>query len=188
MPPYAPERGSGSTLFSNIVNSTQIANTTTETIVVPDYIFPAGFFQVGTTVRGTIKGVCSNVVTTPGTLTHRIRMGATTGSATAAVASAALGLDTTAQTGAPWSMQFTLQCRTAGAAGTVWMTGQVWQFNVLASTAANLLPVFIPATGVAVQNCDTTIANFLSVTAQFSVNTAGTNITAQTYILESITV
>lgn len=174
-------------LVSRTADATQVSNTTTETIIVPDYTFPANYFYQGRTLRGLLKGVCSNVVTTPGTLTYRLRMGATTLSATAVSASNALGLDTTARTNFPWEMRFTIVCRSSGTAGTALMTGQIEQSNVLSSTAANLLPQFIPASSIAAGTVDTTIANLFSVSAQFSVATNPTNLTVNTYILEALT-
>jgi hypothetical protein len=184
---YAPERGQlAETMFSMSSDYTQLSNSTSETIIVPDTTIPANFFTLGATLRGRIRGVCSNVVTTPGTLTYRIRMGTTTLSATAVVASRALGLDTTAQTNAAWTMDFEIVCRVVGASGTCLFTGEVRQFNQLASTAANLLPIFLPSAANAAQTVNTTVANILSVSAQFSVATSPTNLTAQEYILESV--
>jgi hypothetical protein len=179
---YAPERAQfGENLISMISDATQISNTVTETILVPDYVIPANYLGYpGATLRGRIRGVCSNVVTTPGTLTYRVRIGTTTLSATAVIASRAIGLDTTAQTNAPFQFDFEIVTRLTGASGTALMSGSVQQFNVLASAAANLLP-----TNTA-QTVNTTVANFLSVSAQFSVATNPTNITAQMYILESL--
>lgn len=174
-------------LVSAVADATQISNTTTETIAVSDYTFPANYFYQGRTLRGLVKGVCSNVVTTPGTVTYRLRMGTTTLSATYAVASNALGLDTTARTNWPWELRFTIVCRSVGTAGTALMTGQVEQSNVLASTAANLLPQMLPASAPAAGTVNTTVANILSVSAQFSVATSPTNLTANVYILEALT-
>lgn len=187
MPTYAPERGQqGIALLSTIADGTQISNSTAEAIIVPDYVFPAGFFQQGTTVRGVVRGVCSNVVTTPGTLTYRVRLGAATLSATAVVATSALGLDTTARTNYAWELRFEIVCRTVGTGGTAMLSGTVLQENVLSSTAANLLPNLMPVSANAAQTVNTTIANFLSVSAQFSVATSPTNLTANQYILEQL--
>lgn len=172
--------------MSRFADAAQVSNTVTETIIVPDFPFAANYFTQGKTLRGLLKGVCSNVVTTPGTLTYFLRMGTGTLSATLAVQSNALGLDTTARTNWPWELRFTIICRTAGSAGTALVTGQIEQSNVLASTAANLLPQFIPASSIAAGTLDTTVANVLSVSAKFSVATSPTNITTNVYILEAL--
>lgn len=184
---YAPERGQfGETLFSSVANGTQIADSVVEAIAVADQTIPANYLAVGTTLRGRIRGVCSNVVTTPGTLTYRIRLGVTTLSATAVIASRAIGLDTTAQTSAPWMLDFEIVCRSVGSGGTAMLSGNVQQFNVLASTAANLLPTLLPVGANTAQTVNTTVANILSVSAQFSVATTPTNLTSTEYILEAI--
>lgn len=184
---YAPERGDfGETIYAMAAPATTISDSTTETILVPDFTFPANHFRAARSVRGYLTGVCSNVVTTPGTLTYRVRIGTTTLSATAVVASNALGLDTTARTNFAWAMSFQITCNAGGASGTAFIVGEVKQSNVLAATAANLLPQVIPASGNAAVTLDTTAVNILSVSAKFSVATDPTNITAQTYILESL--
>lgn len=187
MPAYAPERGQqAESLIAMINDYTQLSDSTAETIIVPDHSIGANVLDLNRTYRGLVKGVCSNVVTTPGTLTYRVRLGPTTLSATAVIASNALGLDTTARTGFPFQLEFTLCVRSTGASGTIMMLGQVRQSNVLASTAANLLPQFLPASSIAVQNVDTTVANILSVSAQFSVATDPTNLTANAYFLDLV--
>lgn len=184
---YAPERGQlGNTILSRIADGTQIADSTAETILVPDYTIPANYLALGSTIRGFLRGTCSNVVTTPGTLIYRVHLGPLTLSATAVVASAALGLDTTARTDFPWEMRFEIVCRTVGVSGTCLLSGTVLQKNVLSSTAANLLPNLIPVGANTAQTVNTTVANLLSVSAQFSVATTPTNITAQDYVLESL--
>lgn len=184
---YAPERGLlGENLVSMIADATQISNSVAETIMVPDYTIPANYLLLGTTIRGRVRGVCSNVVTTPGTLILRVRLGAATLSATAVVATRAMGLDTTAQTNAPFQLDFEIVTRTIGSGGTALFSGNAIQFNVLASAAANLLPNLLPVGTNTAQTVNTTIANVLSVSAQFSVATNPTNLTAQTYVLESL--
>lgn len=184
---YAPERGQfGETIYAMSAPYTQISNSTVETLLVPDFTLPANHFGPGRSVRGYISGVCSNVVTTPGTLTYHVHLGPLTLSATADVASGALGLDTTARTNFGFALNFLVTCNTNGSGGTAFVTGEVRQANVLSSTAANLLPNLIPQSGNATVTVDTTVANILGVSAKFSVATSPTNITAQTYILESL--
>jgi hypothetical protein len=178
------------TLESIIADGTQISNSTTETIVCPDFSFPAFYMQPARTIRVWAYGVNSNVVTTPGTLTLRVRWGGVAG--TVLVASAAQGLDTTAHTNALWALQAFIVCRTAGASGTFMSGGKIDVFNLLASTAANLLPGLLGSAGapgasgnVAV-TVDTTAAKLLSVTGQFSVATSPTNLTCQQRIIEAM--
>jgi len=173
-----------------IADGTQISNSVAETIVCPDFNIPAYYMAPGRTLRLWAFGVCSNVVTTPGTLTMRVRWGGVAG--VVLVASAAQGMDTTARTNALWLLEIVIVCRTVGATGT-FMSGGIWgQFNLLASTAANLLPALMGSAGnpgasgnVAV-TVDTTTAKLLSVTGQFSVATSPTNLTCQQRVIEAM--
>ncbi len=174
-------------LHAITADGTQISNSTSETIVCPDYSLPAYYLASGRTLRIWASGVMSNVVTTPGTLTVRVRWGGVGG--TLLCATAAQGLDTTARTNSHWALMAMITCRTDGSSGTVMTAGIFWG-NVLSSTAANLLPALMGSAGAplasanAAVTIDTTAAKLLSVTAQFSVATNPTNLTAQQRILE----
>jgi hypothetical protein len=176
------------TLDSITSNGTQISNTTSETIVCPDFNVPAYYMVPGRTLHIWAFGVNSNVVTTPGTLTFRVRWGGVAG--TVLLASAALGLDTTARTNALWFLEAYIVCLTTGATGTFMSSGICGAYNVLSSTAANLLPGLLGsagapnASGNAAVTVDTTAAKLLSVTAQFSVSTNPTNLTCQHRIIK----
>lgn len=178
------------TLDAIITDGTQISNTTTETIVCPDFSLPAYYMTPGKTLHVMAAGVNSNVVTTPGTLIIRVRWGGVAG--TVLLASAAIGLDTTARTNAIWTMDAHITCRTAGPSGTFMSSGILNVYNTLSSTAANLLPALLgsagapSASGNAAVTVDTTTAKLLSVTAQFSVATNPTNLTCQTRIIKVI--
>lgn len=176
------------TLDTIIADGTQISNTTTETIICPDFSIPAFYMAPGRTLSLWAFGVNSNVVTTPGTLIIRVRWGGVAG--TVLLASAAQGLDTTARTNALWALNAWIVCRTAGATGTFMSGGMWWQINLLSSTASNLLPALLGsagtplASGNAAVTVDTTTAKLLSVTAQFSVATNPTNLSCQQRIIE----
>lgn len=178
------------TLDVLIADGTQVSNTTTETIVCPDFSIPAYFMAPGKTLYVEASGVCSNVVTTPGTLTVRLRWGGVAG--TILCATAAQGLDTTAHTNAAWRMEAWITCRSAGATGTFLSYGTFECYNLLASTAANLLPALMGSAGApgasanAAVTVDTTAAKLLSLTAQFSVATSPTNLTCQQRIIQLV--
>lgn len=178
------------TLDSIIADGTQISNSTSETIVCPDFSIPAYYMTPGKTLHVWAYGVNSNVVTTPGTLTLRVRWGGVAG--TVLLASAAQGLDTTAHTNALWYLEAYITCRTAGASGTFMCSGSMGAYNLLSSTAANLLPALMGSAGApgssgnAAVTVDTTTAKLLSVTAQFSVATNPTNLTCQARIIKAL--
>jgi hypothetical protein len=169
-------------------SGTQISDTATETIVCPDLNIPAYFMVPGRNLELIAWGVLSNVVTTPGTLIMRLRWGGVAG--TVLLASAAQGLDTTARTNAGWWLRCWVGCRTDGATGTFNSFGQMANFNLLSSTAANLLPALLGSAGTPNANAnadvtvDTTTAKLLSLTAQFSVATSPTNLTCHNRIVK----
>ena len=177
------------TLDSIIADGTQISNSTSETIVCPDFNIPAYYMVPGRTLEIVACGVMSNVVTTPGTLTFRVRWGGVGG--TLLCASAALALDTTARTNSAWRLVAEVVCRSAGSSGSFLSDGLVHN-NTLSSTAANLLPSLMGSAGNplasanAAVTVDTTTAKLLSVTAQFSVSTNPTNLTCQKRIIKVI--
>ncbi len=170
-------------------DGTQISNTITETIVCPDFNVGANFMQAlpPRTLLVYAAGVMSNVITTPGTLTMRVRWGGVGGAQL--LASAAQGLDTTAHTNGLWALLALITCRTQGATGSFVSSGVLWLFDLLSSTAANLLPALLGsagtpgASGNAAVTVDTTVMKALAVTAQFSVATNPTNLTCQQRVI-----
>lgn len=178
------------TLDSITSDGTQISNTTSETIICPDFSIPAYYMSAGKTIEIYASGVSSNVVTTPGTLTMRCRWGGVAG--TLLAATGAQGLDTTARTNAAWAMYLQIVCRSSGATGTFLTSGWFGAYNILSSTATNLLPALMGSAGApsasanAAVTVDTTTAKLLSLTAQFSVSTSPTNLTCQQRILKVI--
>jgi hypothetical protein len=176
---------------SNIIaDGAQVSNTTTETILCPDYSIAGGYMFPYRALRLWAFGVNSNVVTTPGTFIFRVRWGGVAG--TVLLASAAQGLDTTAHTNAIWAMQAYIVCRTEGATGSFMSGGWFEMFGLLSSTAANLLPALLGSAGapgasgnVAV-TVDTTVAKLLSITGTSSVATSPTNQTCQQRVIESL--
>lgn len=183
-------------LEGTVADGTQISNSTAETIVCPDFNIPAFYMTTGRTLRIWAFGVNSNVVTTPGTLIFRVRWGGVGG--TVLLASAAIGLDTTARTNALWCLSAFVTCRSIGASGSFMSGGWVSVVNVLASVGISNNGVFnnlvsmlgsagAPiASGNAAVTVDTTTAKLLSVTATFSVSTSPTNLTCQQRVIESL--
>jgi hypothetical protein len=173
------------TLYSSVADATQISNSTSETIMVPDTTIPAKYWYAGRTVKASLIGVMSNVVTTPGTLTIRARLGGVAG--TLLAASAAIALNTTAQTNSQIWMEFLLTCRAVGwsnSSGSLFTSGNV---NLGLSRSTQGLVDLVPASGNAVVgSLDLTSSSILSFTAQFSVSTNPTNLTINQFILEAM--
>lgn len=176
-------------LVASNADATAVGNTVSETIIVPDYTFPAGYFYQGRRLRATLWGVISNVVTAVPTITIRARIGTTTLSATWVSASGALAANATANTNLTWKADFELHCRTSGTAGTGFLAGQIFLPNLTSGTAVlnvgypNLIPASAPAAGT----LNTTVANLLSFSAQWSAANAANTITVNQYLLEALT-
>jgi hypothetical protein len=169
-------------LLSPVIDATQISNTTAETIMVPDTTIPANFFLAGRTLRVRMMAALSNVVTTPGTITFRVRWGGVSG--TVLCASAAIAMNTTAKTNSTALVEFHISCRVEANPGTLFAWGWV---NLGASDTTAYLQHPVPDSGPAsVGSLDLTTATSLSFTAQFSVNTSPTNWLTKEFKLESL--
>jgi hypothetical protein len=126
-------------------------------------------------LKYTIMGRQSTVITTPGTITHRLRWGGVGGVAMAA--SGAFAPDpTAAATNLTWMVEYWVQQRTVGATGTSLTIGRVewsdYDDATVATIVGNLNMRMIPTSAPAVATVDTTIDKLLSATYQSSVTTA----------------
>lgn len=179
-----------SPLVVDHADGAQILDTTTETIMCPDFAFAANDPRVyqGAAFRITLGFDVSNVVTTPGTVTFKVRWGGVSG--TILAQSAAIQMDTTAHSNYSGLLQAWLVWRSIGSAGSAFCQGIVFlnnvadaaaaapQYHTMGSAGAN-----VPAV---VSSLDTTTAKNLSVTADFSVSTSTTQLTNHIRILEAI--
>ena len=180
-----------SPLLVDIADGAQILNTTTETIMCDDFTFSAKDSRLYQGAAFNIR--CwfdvSNVVTTPGTLTLRIRWGGVAG--TVLATTGAITLSSTARANYSGSVDADLVFRSIGSAGSAFCMGRVTLDDV--PVAADSLPqgIYMMTSAGAnvpavVSSLDTTTAKALSVTAQFSVNTATTQLTNHIRILKAI--
>lgn len=165
------------------LDAAQIAATTTETEMVPDIAFAADDARIypGAMFNCVIWFDISNVVTTPGTVRFRVRWGGVGGIVLAD--SGAIPMDTTARANFSGRLEFDLMWRTDGSNGSAFCMGKVELGNVPVGAAGD--PQGRVFMGVAGENVpavqtglDTTTAKDLSVTAEFSVATAGTQLTS----------
>ncbi len=179
-----------SPLVVDVADGAQILNTVTETIICPDFTFSASDNRLYQGAAFNIRAWfdVSNVVTTPGTLTLRVRWGGVAG--TVLASTGAITLSNTARSNYSGSIDADLTVRSIGSAGSMFCMGRAYLNDV--PTAADSLPQGIYTMGSAganvpavVGSLDTTTAKALSVTAQFSVNTATTQLTCHQRILKS---
>lgn len=175
-----------SPLVVDIADGTQILNSTAEAIICPDFMFAAGdprLYQ-GAEFHCVCYGDMSFVITTPGTVTFRVRWGGVAG--TVLLASGAYAPDPTAAlANRSYKLEFDLVVRSIGAAGSMFAMGHLVIGDVDDASATtlqgNLAMAVMGSAGAntpaVVSSLDTTTAKALSVTAQFSVSTATTQLT-----------
>ena len=171
-------------------DGTQILNTTSETIMVPDFTFAADYFEIGDAFKYTLLFDHSTVITTPGTHTFRLRYGGVAG--TSMAASGAYAPDPTAAgTTLSEMLEYWFVCRSVGSSGSFFTMGRFTpnDFDDASVTTlkGNLDMLMIPASApAAVSALDTTTAKAISPTYTSSVNTATTQVTNHIAILESL--
>ncbi len=180
-----------SPLLVDIADGAQILNTTTETIMAPDFTFAAGdprLYQ-GAAFELECWFDVSNVVTTPGTVRFRVRWGGAAGTVLADTGT--IAMDTTVRANYSGRLKAMLVFRSIGSAGSAFCMGLVNLGNVPAGAAADPQGAYFMGSAgenvpAAVGSLDTTTAKALSVTAQFSVATATTQLTNHIRIIRAV--
>jgi hypothetical protein len=181
-------------LVSQQADGTALNTSTTETSILSGqakYTVPANFLSdVGQTLRIRAMGRISNIVTSPGTLTLRVKMGPT--STIIAATSGALALNIVAKTNVTWILDWDLTVRSVGSStAATFMHSGSWQSeSVIGSPAAgaggasaHIIPASAPAVGT---GFDSTVANVLDLTAQWSTSNAANSIQVHSFKLESL--
>ncbi len=144
------------------------------------HVFPNNYFEIGKTIRITMVGRISCVVTTPGTM----RLDVCLGSAGTVIVfdSLALNLNIVAKTTVPWTAVIELVCRAVGTGTsttffpTAWVASEAIVGAPLPSVGGNgflNMPVGTPAVGA---GCDNSVASILDVFFTQTVATGSFNI------------
>lgn len=186
---YGPRASNNSwqeTIFRTIADSTQVLNSSSEANMITDAevpVLPAKFLVPGRFLKFSLFGRTSTVVTTPGTITFRLRLG-TLAAGTILVASKAQRPKTTVSANMAAYIEMFCVCRTEGASGSVFAYGTNQLGNTIGDAAAAQEAVW-PDTPAAV-TVDTTLAVALRPTIQHSVATATTAWTTHVAKLESL--
>lgn len=177
------------TLINSSVDGTALTASITATSILPaaaKLTLPANFFYVGRMLKITAQGRVSNIVTTPGTLTLDIRLGAVI-----VANGGAMSLNVVAKTNVPWWMEWILTCRAIGNGTSANLMHQgTWQSeSVIGSplpTAGGvgslLIPVVTPAVGT---GFDSTAAQTLDLFGTWSLSNAN-SIQVHQYKVESL--
>lgn len=174
-------------LDGNIDTINGVANTSgAEALIMPDKTIPAFFMVEGRILRLRVRFKYSNVVTTPGSITFRVRWGGLAG--TILAQSSAIALNIVAKTDLMGVMEVDLICRVRGlvAVGSILAMGEVRLAEQLA--ASNNQQNFMGSAGGASTNTPaavlvtTVVDTLLSVTYQSTVATG--SMTGMLYALE----
>lgn len=153
---------------------------------MPDKTIPAFYMVEGRIIRLRVRFKYSNVVTTPGSITFRVRWGGVAG--TLLAQTSAIALNIVAQTDIMGVMDCDLMCRVRGlvAVGSILAMGEVRLAQQLA--ASNNQTNFMGSAGGATTNTPaavlvtTVVDTLLSVTYQSTVATG--TMTGMLYMLE----
>lgn len=178
--------------MSSTAAGTSFGTFTTAKTVLPTgclVTLPANWFYVGRMIRYTVWGGIGTLVTTPGTITFQLNLGAV-----AAFSSGAVQLNATAHTNLPFRAECVATCRAVGATTTANLIGQ-WTLNgvMFTKTAAQVDQVNIgdsilaPATAPAVgTGFDSTAAQTLDFFAGFSISNAANTVQIQQVLVEAL--
>jgi hypothetical protein len=150
---------------------------------------PANWWYVGRSIRVTVAGAISNIVTTPGTITLQCNLGAV-----AAFSTGAIQLNATAHTTLPFWFDALLTCRAVGASTSANLMGQARVSGIMFTNTAGQTDsvnghpsLMVPATAPAVgTGFDSTAAQTLDFFAGFSISNAGNGIQIQQYLVEAL--
>ena len=146
---------------------------------------PANYiYRIGQRFHLSATGRISNVVTSPGTLTLRFKLGPTANIAVAV--SAARNLNIVAKTNVGWQLDWYFTVRSIGSGtGATLMHNGVWTSeSVIGSPAGSAGGATIQDAPVVGTGFDSTVANIADLTAQFG--TTGNSMQLHTYGLESL--
>lgn len=169
-------------------SGTAVANSATETILVPSVTIPGNFLQDGRTLRLTAMGGYGTTATP--TLQFRLRWGGVSG--TVLAASGAITTPSGAGGGASmtacWTLKAILQVRSNGSSGTLMTNGEIILYTT--GTAAGLdYPLASGSTGgttpVAV-TADLTADTALSLTATWGTANSANSIQLVQYNIEAL--
>jgi hypothetical protein len=192
-------RGKGytDTLVSQGADGTAITASTTETRLqhsAAKCVLPAGYFEApGKTLEIWLRGRISTVVTTPGTLTLRVKLGSTVTTGTGAVTggvsawdSGAIALNVAAKTNVTFGLHLLLTSQVIGdgALAKLMGIGLLCSEALVGATAGQPLDFWLPASAPAQgAGFDSTAPQSLDMSAQWSLSNAN-SIQSHIYLVQ----
>ena len=161
-------------------DGTAIHTTTTETIIFPNIVIPANYMQDGRTLRMRAFGKLSTTGTPTGT--WAIRWGGVAGTLLATTEAITLG---NGVTNVNWALEAYIQTRTNGSSGTLLVMGELQVHTTSTASSPNVFGVsgFDAPAAVTV---DLTADTALSLTFDWSANSASNTLTGMIYNVETL--
>jgi hypothetical protein len=187
--------GYQSTLVEMQQDGTALTNSTGEASILnaqSKIFLPSGYInRIGKRFIIRASGRVSTVVTTPGTLTLRFKLGPTAN--IAAATSQAISLNIVAKTNVGWFLDLGLTVRAIGSGTSANVMAQgTWQSEAVIGSAVPTVggagsAMWQAATPVVGTGFDSSVANQIDLTAQFSVANAANSIQCHTFAFEDLT-
>ncbi len=168
------------TLYCATADGTPVANTTTESIIFPDFNVPANFLSDGAKLRLRAFGKLSTTATP--TITFAIRWGGVSGTVLAITEAITTG---SGVSNVNWDIEAYLQVRANGATGSVLVWG-VARVHTAAGTVVTNVFGLSGYDAPAAVTVDLTAAANLSLTADWSAASASNTLTGMDYTIESL--
>lgn len=180
------------TIANMTTAGTAFATFTTAKTVLPAnalVTLPAGYMEIGKTLRIKTYGSISNIVTTPGLIVFQVMFGTnvvfTTGN---------IQLNATAHTTLPFTFEAILQCRAIGSGtsanclGMATVSGVMFTVTAGQTDGANTQTILqAPATAPGVgAGFDSSIANILDFWTGFTISNGANQIQLQAYTAEAL--
>lgn len=182
------------TLSWATASGTAVANTVTETILIPNVTIPANYMQDGRVLR--LKAYGGYGTTATPTIIFSVRWGGVAGTvlAKSTTVTTTSGVGGGASMTAPWEFEACVQTRANGSSGTLFTSGSAVLFTSTAATAGTvtnyglIMPLASGSTGgttpVAV-TADLTADTALSFTVTWGTANAANSIQTHQYTIES---
>lgn len=176
-------------MIASHVAGAALSGSTAETTLLPaqaKLTMPANWIEyIGQMFRLRGHGRISTVVTTPGTMTLKLKAGST-----AILTSQALPLNIIAKTNVSWWLDLMVTVRANGAACTLmgqgpWISEAVIG-SPLASAGGSGIELWQPSAPVVGTSFDATVTNVLDFTGQWSVNSGSNSILCEAFQIESV--
>lgn len=168
------------TLAWMTADATAVANTTTESVIVPNVTIPANYMADGRVLRAQVFGKLSTTGTP--TITFAVRWGGVGGTLLATTEAITNG---STVTNVNWSLDVYIQTRSNGSTGTLLVWGVARVHTAAGTVVTNVFSVS-GYDAPAVVTADLTADTALAITGDWSAASSSNTLTAMGYLLEAL--